>query len=90
MFDRSASPSARAARAIRVAEFHNAYKEGAVTVDEYRAILNPNLPPAPDELTKKPEPPPMIPPINEDEPDVVTQAEEVVQRVNGRNGNENR
>jgi HK97 family phage portal protein len=90
MFDRSASPSARAARAIRVAEFHNAYKEGAVTVDEYRAILDPNLPPAPDELTKKPEQTPMIPPINDDEPDVVAQAEEVVQRVNGRNGNENR
>jgi HK97 family phage portal protein len=84
MFDLSASPSARAARVTQVSQYLEALKAGAITKDEYRAILDPNLPPAPDELTKKPEPPPMLP-AREDEPDVVAQAEEVVQRVNGRN-----
>lgn len=86
MFDLSASPASRAARAIRVAEFHNAYKEKAVTIDEYRAVLDPKLGPAPDELTKKPEPPPMIPPA-EDAPDAVEQAEEVLSRVSGNGRN---
>jgi phage portal protein BeeE len=84
MFDLSASPSARAARVTQVSQYLEALKAGAITKDEYRAILDPNLPPAPDELTKKPEPPPGLP-AREDEPDVVAQAEEVVQRVNGRN-----
>jgi HK97 family phage portal protein len=84
MFDLSKSPAARAARAIRVAEYHNAYKEKAVTIDEYRAALDPNLGPAPEELIKKPEPPPMIP---DSEPgDAVEQAEEVVAEVINGNG----
>lgn len=85
MFDLSKSPAARAARAIRVAEYHNAYKEKAVTIDEYRAVLDPNLGPAPEELTKKPEPPPMLP--TEEPGDAVAQAEEVVRRASSVNGN---
>lgn len=82
MFDLSKSPAARAARAIRVAEYLEALKLKAVTVDEYRAVLDPNLGPAPEELTKPPEPV-MIP-----EPeDAVAQAEEVVRRASDSNGN---
>lgn len=85
MFDLSASPAARAARAIRVAEFLEALKVKAVTIDEYRAVLDPKLGPAPEELTKKPEPPPMLP---DNEPgDAVAQAEEVLRRASDANGN---
>lgn len=86
MFDMSRSPAARKERLERMDKFEKAFVAKAITVDEYRAALDPQLGPAPDEL-KKPDPVPVIvpPPPTEEMPEAVDQAEEVVKGVlNGK------
>lgn len=86
MFDMSRSPAARKERLERMDKFEKAFVAKAITVDEYRAALDPQLGPAPDEL-KKPDPPPVIavpPPATEEMPEAIEQAEEVAINGNGK------
>lgn len=74
MFDYSKTPGYQKKKLARLAELREGLKVGAVKKNEYRAELGLD----PDPEMDKPEPEPVG--------DVVTQAEEVVQQMNGNGG----
>lgn len=59
MFDMTRSPAARKERLERMDRFEKAFTAKAITIDEYRTALDPQLGPAPEELKNPPIPAPL-------------------------------